>query len=115
LILAYLEAFSLTILVESGAALVILRKKSRFDRIIISALCGNVLSHPLIHFVLPHLISPRQSGLFILVSEIFAFAVETLCYLFIARPSPRIYSVAASAGANLLSYAVGLMIFGGPH
>jgi hypothetical protein len=106
----YLVGLALTLAVEVPLVLLLLRRRG-WKLVLAAALVANLASHPLLHFVLPRLISPAARGQFILVGEIGVFVLEALVYLAMVRPRPRALAVAAAALANLASYSVGLLFF----
>lgn len=110
MILAYLLVFALNLALEMPVALLVLRGRAEPWRIIVACVAGNVLTHPTIHFALPHVLDPGARPLFTIVAEGFVLLVESLVYLAVARPSSGVLALAAAAGSNLLSYAVGLLI-----
>jgi len=108
---AYLIGLALTLAVELPVALLVLRRQG-LKKALLAGLIANLVSHPLLHFALPHLISPAARGQFILVGELGVFVLEALIYLAVVRPRPWALALAAAALSNAASYALGLLIGG---
>jgi hypothetical protein len=106
---AYLLALGLTLVIEVPVALLVLRRRG-WRAVLPAALLANLISHPLLHFALPRVLSPADRGTFLLVGELGVFVLEALVYLLVARPRPRAMAVVAAALANAASYAVGLLL-----
>lgn len=99
-------AFGITLLVEAGVLFLLFRKEASPRRILATALVGNILTHPVIWFVIPRLVSTY--GTYIILAEAIAFAVEVPVIVWLIRPDPWYMSIAGSALANGASYVVGL-------
>jgi len=108
---AYLLVFLLNMVLEIPVALLVLRKACPLGMALLACIAGNALTHPAIHFGLPLILSTASRPTFIIIAECLVLATETLLYLLISKPSPRILALAAAAGANLLTYVVGLLFF----
>jgi hypothetical protein len=106
---AYLIGLALTLAVELPVALLVLRRQGK-KRALLAGLLANLISHPLLHFALPLLVSPAARGQFILVGELAVFVFEALVYLAVARPRPWVLAVAAAALANAASCGPKLLI-----
>jgi hypothetical protein len=105
----YLLGLALTLAVEVPVVLLLLRRRG-WKRVLAAALVANLVSHPLLHFVLPRIVSPMARGQFILVGEIGVFVLEALIYWAVLRPRPWPLAVAAAALANAASYSIGLLL-----
>lgn len=106
----YVSALALTVAIELPVVLLVLRGR-KWRRTLLAVLLANGLSHPLLHFALPHALAPEPKGRFILVGELAVFVLEALLYWLLVRPRPRARAITASAVANAVSYAVGLLIW----
>jgi hypothetical protein len=111
LVLRYALVFLLNMALEIPVALLVLRKACPAGRTLLACVIGNALTHPSIHFLLPLVLSTASRPLYTVVAETFVLLTETVLYLAIAMPRPRVLAVAAAAGANLLTYVVGLIFF----
>jgi len=109
MVTTYLLALGLTLVVEIPVALLVLHRRG-WRVVLLAAVVANLISHPLLHFALPRLLSPANRGLFLLVGELGVFVLEALVYLVVARPRPRAMAVVAAALANLVSYALGMLL-----
>jgi hypothetical protein len=105
----YLLALGLTLAVEVPLALLVLRRQG-WKRVLPAALLANLISHPLLHFALPRVLSPADRVTFLLVGELGVFALEVIVYLLVVRPRPWLLAVGAAALANAASYALGLLL-----
>lgn len=101
-------AFCLTVTIELAVLLLVLRAERRTGRVIAAALVGNVLTHPIVWFVLPQVFSTYAA--YIIAAEVFAFVAEVPVILALVRPSPWYRAIGASALANGASYATGLIL-----
>ena len=111
LIIVYLVALGLSIAVEAAVAVVFFRKHSH-KRVLLAAILGTAISHPLLHFVWPHVISPHASpDAFIISGEFGAFLIEAVVYYKMLRLKRWRLAFAGSALANLASFSVGLLLF----
>ncbi len=100
--------FGVTLLAEGVVLSLLLRRDLAPGRIALLALGVNLATHPLIWFVLPHLVSERTA--YLLTAEAFAMIIEAaLIYLLLGRRSLS-QAVMAAALANAASYAVGLLL-----
>jgi hypothetical protein len=106
----YLFALGLSLAIETPVAAAVLRKHGRLGTIIAAALCGTVLTHVAIHFVLIKRF--HVHGLWLHVGgESFAVAAEALIYWLFVRPARAAPAVYASLAANAASYLAGLLVF----
>lgn len=112
LLLGYLEALALTLAVEIPVVAWVLRR-SPWRRYLPAVLIANLVSHPALHFALPQILPPSPPGPFVLVGELSVFAFEAAFYAVWVRPRPWPLAMAASAAANLTSFAAGLLMLPG--
>jgi hypothetical protein len=105
----YLTALLLTLAIELPLVLWWLRSAPR-KRVLAAALLSNLLTHLSIHFGLAWF-SLGQAA-FVVVAESWAFSCEAFLYWLAIRPASLWKAVAASALANGVSYAMGLLLFG---
>ena len=110
MLIAYLQTLLVTIVIEIPLALLVLWKYADWKWIVSAALLGNLLSHPLLHFVLPRYLSDLSS--IILWGEIGVLVLESLIYALVARPKPRAWALSAAALANGVTYFVGVLWLG---
>jgi hypothetical protein len=102
--------FGVTLIAELLVLLAVLRRNFTPGRIALLALGVNLVTHPVIWFVLPRLFVHRTA--YLLVAEAFAVITEAvLIWLLLGRRSPSL-ALLASALANAGSYAVGLLLLG---
>lgn len=108
-LLAYLGALGLTLALEIPVVAWVLRR-SPWQRILPAVVVANLLSHPALHFALPLILPPHPKGPFVLVGELLVFAFEAALFAAWVRPRPWPLALAASAAANLASFAAGLLV-----
>jgi hypothetical protein len=101
-------AFGVTLAVEMGALYLLFRKTDSVGRLAAVVFLGNILTHPVVWFVLPRVMVSH--GAYILIAESFALVVEVFVILSLIRPEPWYMSIAGSAFANGSSYGVGLIL-----
>lgn len=104
---AYLVALGITLAVEIPVVAALYRGQR--GRMAITCALATSATHLFMHFGLPRLLSP--GGSVVLVGEIIALLVEAAVYAAVARPREPGRALIASALANSLSYAAGLVIF----
>ncbi|MBN1945733.1 MAG: hypothetical protein JW797_08645 [Bradymonadales bacterium] len=109
----YCAALLLTLSIEVPIALGLLLRCAR-GRVLVAAVGGNLVSHPLLHFGLPILLAPSHPGPFLLVGELGVLLLEAGLYLCIVRPRPWTLALVTSSAANLASYLVGYLLLPGP-
>ncbi len=104
----FIVAFVITVILELLAAVAYVLVLKLKSKILLSVLFGNILTLPFVWFVFP-LLSPRMSWLLIiLVSEIFAVAVETaIVFLSNRKGIPFIKSLILAILMNAISLIVG--------
>lgn len=100
-------AFAVTLAVEAALLLALFARTRGVGRTIAAAALGNAVTHPVVWFVLPHLLPTYAS--YLIVAEAWAVLGEAPVLLVLLRPRPRSLALAASAAANLASYVVGLV------
>ena len=91
-------AFGLTLVSESLVLYLLFKKNTTVMNIAAALLVGNALTHPVVWFLIPRLVS--SYGAYIVFAETFAFAVEVPVILVLIRPEPWYMSIAGSALAN---------------
>jgi hypothetical protein len=110
MILAWLRAFSVTVVIEVPLVVLLTRDlSSRWPRRAALALFGQLTTHPLVWFVLP-----RVPGLTLwqitLVSELFAWLAESVLYATVLEDLRPLRAVGIAGVANAASFAVGLVL-----
>ena len=105
----WLIAFLLTLAVELPIVLVVLRRETSPGRILAAGLAANLMTHPVVWFLLPRLFSSYL--VYLLVAELGAFLAEALVYRAALRPLSRRMAVSASALANAASLGLGLLLY----
>lgn len=109
LLQTWLGAFLLTIVTELPVLLVILRRHVALPKVLGVGLAVNLVTHPIVWFVLPRLLLSKTS--YLLVAEAFALVVEAgLLWALLASCAPS-RALLASAAANGASYFVGLGLY----
>ncbi len=103
-------AYALTVLIETAALYAILRKEYDSPLIIRNSLVANTLTHPLVWFAFP-LLWPKIGWAATTASaELFAFAIETVCYRFLFPKLEWRKAAVASFLCNALSFSAGLAL-----
>jgi len=110
ILLKYILALSLSLLIETPIAYLLLRRYGRVRNIIAAAVVGTLVTHLFIHFYMIRTLHLHGLKLHIL-AESLAVAIEAIIYLAIVRPRKKIFSLYASLAANAASYIAGLFIF----
>ncbi len=105
----WLVAFVLTIGVELPVVWFVLRKHSGWLGIVLVCLVANLVTHPVVFFVMPHLFGSFQSYLY--TAEIGATLVEAVAYWLLLPEVGPLTGLSASAFANAASLAVGLALY----
>ncbi len=111
--MSYALSLLLTVTLEVPVVCLVLRRVP-WRRSLACALAANLVSHPAIHFLMPRLVPVDPLGRFLLVAEVLVLLFEAAVYVLVARPRPWVLGLAASAAANLVSFAVGLALVPGP-
>ena len=107
--LNFLSAFFLTNVLEMPAAFFLLRKTEGAKLIFPAIFLLNCLTLPFVWFVFPSFLQmPYLSVL--LLSEIFAFAVEMAAYAIIFSKTSRLTAIFAAFIANAVSFAIGFAL-----
>ena len=102
------EAFALTLTLETAVLLVFFWHRAPRWRIVLTALVANAVTHPVVWFVLPKLMT--SYGAYIVVAETWAVLAEVPILVAMLRPRPWYVALSASALANLASYGCGLLL-----
>jgi hypothetical protein len=104
---AWARAFAATVAVELAVAAPLLGGRAPWSRRLAAVVLANLCSHPVVWLVIPEL------GLgwpaWIVVAELWAFAIEALLYGVVFAGQAR-RAVVASLAANAASLAVGLLL-----
>lgn len=105
----WLIAFLLTLGVELPVVWLVLRRETSPGRILAACLAANLMTHPVVWFLLPRLFSSYLS--YLIVAELGAFLAEALVYRAALRPLSWRMAVSASALANAGSLGLGLALY----
>lgn len=104
---AYLAALGITLAVEVPVVAALFPGQRL--RMAVTCALATSATHLFMHFALPQLLPP--GGPVLLLGELIALVVEAGVYAAAARPRELGRALIASALANSLSYAAGLVIF----
>ncbi len=109
----WIRAFLLTLAIEIPVFAAIGRKligkkKISWPRLIIAAGTGTLLTHPLLWFVWPRIISDYTTS--IILGELLIALIESATFYAIARPIRLPHAVITAFAANAASYAIGQLI-----
>lgn len=105
---AWAKAFALTVAVESGVAVPLLGHGQTLGRRALAALLAQLLTHPVVWFVLPEL--RLGFTLYLLLAETWAVVLELIFYRLVFGGLSWRYALGVSALANGASFAVGLLV-----
>lgn len=118
--LSFLQAFSLTFLIETAILYLLLRNSKHYTKkqIIFVSFVANALTHPIVWFVFPSLALPFSlaSGfgfgylLQTLFSEMFAFLVEAGVFVLLFPKLPMRQALFLSLICNAVSFLAGLVL-----
>jgi hypothetical protein len=104
----YIEAWLLTVAIESPVVACVYRgQRARMFGVCVAA---TTATHAFMHFLLPRLVDSLET--WIVVGEAIALVVEAVAYAVLAKGRSVPRALVASALANGLSYATGLLVFG---
>ena len=111
----WLKAFLLTLAIEIPLFTVIGRKliarttvKISIPRLALAGGVGTCLTHPLLWFVWPRLISNYL--VYIITGELLVAVIESFTFYAVARPIELKHAFITSFAANASSYGIGLII-----
>lgn len=105
---AYLEAWVVTLAVE--VPVVAALYPGRRLRMALVCIVASSITHLAMHFLLPLVLGSYTA--WIIAGELGATAVEAAAYYGFATPRSLGRALVASAAANSLSYAAGLLLYG---
>ena len=110
----WIRAFGFTLAIEIPIFVLVGRfgsfKKNRIPiwRLALAGAAGSIVTHPLLWFVWPQLIS--NYTVYIVSGELIIALVESVSFWLIARPIKMKTAVAASFIANAISYGGGYLL-----
>lgn len=109
--LSFVQAFSLTFIIETAILYLLLRDSQKTEKIIFNSFVANALTHPLVWFVFPSLAFSLGFGYLLqtVISELFAFFVEALVFILLFKMAPR-QAAFVSFICNVVSFLVGLLL-----
>ena len=102
-------AFFLTVVLETTVLFLILRKKYPFAEIAQNSLFVNLISHPIVWFVVPLFVRTIVS--YVVTAELFALFSETILYAYLFKNIGLRYAFFISFACNLTSFLFGLIFF----
>ncbi len=113
----YLPFLALTLVIEAPIVVALLVRRCGLSRSLFVAFAASLVTHPLLWFVWPHVISLRHHyTAYVATGEILVVFIEAAIFLGVAlRPSPKCVSLRTRAGfafgvsvsANLASWGAG--------
>jgi len=107
--MSWLVAFGLTLLFELPVVAWILRDSAGLGKILLVGLFANLVTHPVVWFVLPRFFTSYIVYLF--TAELGATAIEAVVFWALLRPQPGRLALSASAFANAASLGLGLVAY----
>jgi len=108
LFLMWVRSFVFTLAAEVPVYVLLVWKKVPLWRAVVAGMAGTCLTHPLLWFVWPKVVSDYT--VYIVTGEILVAVIETLVFWIIARPVFFSRAVAASFIANAVSYGLGMLL-----
>ena len=110
LVISFVISLIITMILELIVASIYISKKQLSKRILLFVLLANLISLPIMWFVFPALL--KNTSLFLLISEIFVFLLESLIlYYFNKRELNLKQSFLLSFYMNIVSFLIGGIIF----
>ena len=103
----FLEAYFLTLVIETAILYLLLRKSQKTTDILKNSFAANTLTHPIVWFVFPLL--GLSYPLQLAFSELFAFLFEAWVYATLFKMKSR-DAVFVSFTCNTISFLSGLLI-----
>lgn len=105
--LAYLRTFALTCLLEAPFYFYLLRQERWASRLL-ALLSGNLLTHPIVYFLLPYLFARagQTFAVYLTVAETFA-AVAEMIWIHLLWRTGRVRTCVLILSANLFSWWIG--------
>jgi len=108
LVAIWARYFALTLVVELGIAVPVLGRRQALGRRAAAVSFAQLISHPVVWFILPELGLGRMS--YLLVAEAWALVIELLFYRFAFADLSWSRALAVSALANGASLAAGTVL-----
>ena len=108
----WLHAFLLTLVIEVPVFVLVWRfgrsLRRPLWRIAAAGAAGTVLTHPLLWFVWPRVVT--DYNMYVLTGEVIVAVVESFTFFALARPITLRRAIAASLLANGASYGIGVLV-----